>query len=445
MHEQWQDMIPFYIAGSLTGAEASALERHLAGCELCRREAEAWGLIADAVRAEAKSWSQPPPLALEIRAQLYGSVNGARRETLPPAHPYQRPVPRRRWRFAVPATLTAVVAVLLLFGGLLVFMALRGALEEKPQYASGSPVVPTLTASPMPSPTYTPGPDEVDMGILPPPDTPTPLPQPSSTLPPPSTSTPLPTATSQDMNPLVCYAVNTSGDIVPLYRRPGETSERTGMLVRGESRRTWVYNEDDWYQIGEPSGGIAGWVRGDLVTLQGNCGGMALPSPTYTPQPSPAATEPTATPPGPCQPDFYRADADRNNCPSQTQTPVQAAYQPFEGGLMLWRNDTGGIWVLTHTGTVLHYEEATYGTRPANPVTETPPEGLHKPVSGFGRVWGNFERVRNALGWATVPERGYTMTVQAGQPSGFMAYFYMTLPDGRVVQIHDNMTWNFAE
>ena len=66
-----------------------------------------------------------------------------------------------------------------------------------------------------------------------------------------------------------------------------------------------------------------------------------------------------------------------------------------------------------------------------NPVKDNPPPGKVKPVNAFGRVWGNFDFIRNALGWAVGAEQGYTMTVIYGtrQPAPDITF---TLPNGSV-------------
>lgn len=42
----------------------------------------------------------------------------------------------------------------------------------------------------------------------------------------------------------------------------------------------------------------------------------------------------------------------------------------------------------------------------------TPPPGRYEPQRGFGKVWRDFPEVREALGWATLPEAAHTATVQ---------------------------------
>jgi len=46
------------------------------------------------------------------------------------------------------------------------------------------------------------------------------------------------------------------------------------------------------------------------------------------------------------------------------------------------------------------------------PPAEGVPNGLYQPVRGFGRVWRESQRVRQALGWATAEEMGFEAVIQ---------------------------------
>jgi hypothetical protein len=148
--------------------------------------------------------------------------------------------------------------------------------------------------------------------------------------------------------------------------------------------------------------------------------------------------------PAACLPTFYfDGEARVDDCLPAVQYPVQAAYQPFEDGFMLWRGDSGEVWVLEKTGRARRYSESVYGLLPDNPITDEAPSGYSKPILGFGRVWGNFEEVRETLGWALGGEQGYTMTVQFTQAPIITSYFYMTLPDAQVIRIMSSGMWTF--
>ncbi|MCZ7543101.1 MAG: hypothetical protein M5R40_05965 [Anaerolineae bacterium] len=147
---------------------------------------------------------------------------------------------------------------------------------------------------------------------------------------------------------------------------------------------------------------------------------------------APPTPTPTAVVPPPCTYFFGPAEG----CPAEAVKDVQAAYQTFEHGYMVWRADLGEVYVHHSNGQANHFIESTLESLPDNPVAETEvaPSGYHMPVSGFGRVWGNIPEIRSRLGWATAPEQGYTMRVQRVEiTASTFAVYYLTLPDGRVV------------
>ncbi len=116
---------------------------------------------------------------------------------------------------------------------------------------------------------------------------------------------------------------------------------------------------------------------------------------------------------------------------------TRAAFQQYERGFMIWRNDTGEVMVFTgsQTGQVTSYPTTSYGTLPDNPYA-SPPVGYVASMRGFGKVWGNYSAVRDQLGWATVPEQGYDMTIRSY--GGEVAYL---LPDGRSVVVSPQGYW----
>ncbi|MBN1202171.1 MAG: hypothetical protein JXJ20_09975 [Anaerolineae bacterium] len=130
-----------------------------------------------------------------------------------------------------------------------------------------------------------------------------------------------------------------------------------------------------------------------------------------------------------------------DGCPSTPAREVQAAYQPFEGGYMIWRGDTQEVYVHYddgeyRNGSAAYYLEATYEGMAESSPEKTPPLDRHAPIRGFGRVWTNAPGVADKLGWGLAPEEGYMMTIQqvamTREPRPeFM--IYLTLPDGSVV------------
>lgn len=125
-------------------------------------------------------------------------------------------------------------------------------------------------------------------------------------------------------------------------------------------------------------------------------------------------------------------------------THASAAYQAFDGGIMLWESSEGGIWVLAYDGTATYYPQSVYASRPDNPVTETPPAGRVKPISGFGKVWGNFSSVRTTLGWGLSAEWGYVATInEVRELNTYLAQIRINLPTGGTVTIDPyQRTWS---
>ena len=102
--------------------------------------------------------------------------------------------------------------------------------------------------------------------------------------------------------------------------------------------------------------------------------------------------------------------------PSYTQ--ISATIQEFENGWMLWRADTGDIWVLfeRRNGQAIRYGVSSYGSLSnAINVGATPPNRI-RPIMGFGRVWSNIVDVRTRLGWAMGGER--STQVYFNDPTG---------------------------
>jgi hypothetical protein len=135
--------------------------------------------------------------------------------------------------------------------------------------------------------------------------------------------------------------------------------------------------------------------------------------------------------------------------PSLPATTIfPAAYQQFENGFMLYWSETGSIWVLEDSGRSHLFVSGDYGALSDNPVTEAAPAGKMNPILGFGKVWGHFPEVRQALGWAVQPEQGYLMSfvriVSFGSINGSALGFVVSMPDGRRLILRDNSTWHFS-
>ncbi|MCC7451542.1 MAG: hypothetical protein IT324_29300 [Anaerolineae bacterium] len=124
----------------------------------------------------------------------------------------------------------------------------------------------------------------------------------------------------------------------------------------------------------------------------------------------------------------------------RTET-LNVAYQRFEHGFMIWNSKTGEVrvYIGDSGGTMQNFLQGEYSAAPDNPIQDAPPAGQVKPVNAFGRVWGNFDSIRRALGWALGPEQAHTLTLHFGtqQPGTDITF---DLPDGRTIHVLGN-TW----
>lgn len=133
-------------------------------------------------------------------------------------------------------------------------------------------------------------------------------------------------------------------------------------------------------------------------------------------------------------------NADGDATPGATIITTQAAYQPFEGGFMVWKESDGAIWIFIKGGEFQSFSEEGYSALPENPITVTPPDGRSSPISGFGRIWGNIEPIRTALGWGLALEAGYTLALEI-IAEGETPQYTLNLPDGRRVSVRGDGTW----
>lgn len=121
-------------------------------------------------------------------------------------------------------------------------------------------------------------------------------------------------------------------------------------------------------------------------------------------------------------------------CPL-TQTEIQAAYQTFERGTMIWRGDLRQIVVLYDNGTYQTFSDTWTEGDPVD-TGETPRPGLILPARGFGKVWAQQPGVRDRIGWATSAETSYRARVEMYLlPRRAPASAVLNLPDGRLLSL----------
>jgi hypothetical protein len=104
----------------------------------------------------------------------------------------------------------------------------------------------------------------------------------------------------------------------------------------------------------------------------------------------------------------YSAVQQRLGCPLNSGAPIATmATQPFERGHMFWRSDTLQIYALAANGQFWQVADTWNESMPADDPAFAPPGGLLQPVRGFGLVWRSNQTIRDAIGWATLPEAQY--------------------------------------
>jgi hypothetical protein len=152
-----------------------------------------------------------------------------------------------------------------------------------------------------------------------------------------------------------------------------------------------------------------------VPTLQ-PASGQAL-TPVATIPTAPPTSTPTPCPLVPAAPfaSAYSQVVIQLGCPLSDTSELFLAKQPFERGLMFWREDLRLIYVLYTDGSWGQYVDTYQEDQPPYDATIVPPTGLYQPVRGFGRVWREEEGVRENLGWATSEEQGSTGLLQAFQ------------------------------
>lgn len=115
-------------------------------------------------------------------------------------------------------------------------------------------------------------------------------------------------------------------------------------------------------------------------------------------------------------------------------TTTSTAFQPYQGGFMIWEAHTGNVVAFYSSGSYQVFAASTYSSLRDNPVPDAVPAGLVRPAFGLGKVWGNYPTVRQALGWATQGESYYLPSFRSSSnPSTGYPQTCFVLPDGRFV------------
>ncbi|MEP7291615.1 MAG: SH3 domain-containing protein [Chloroflexota bacterium] len=291
MHKTWEEMLPFYAAGSLPKADVTRLEFHLAHCNECSKSLEDWRRIAGAVRAEASSQMRDlPPLADEL-LQAISQPTGSPpqyRDVLPIRQVSASRDERKGRRFsATSVTLVAAAFTVLLLGGLLALLVMNGTQQPSTGVAllpsetatatldaTGQPETQATQLQPQiiviePSETLT----HLLPTALPPTNTPTRL----APTPPPTFSAEQALVQISAVTGAGCTleAVIPRGSVINLYARPRTDSTVLTTISAAEELTALATSDNSWYQLQSALGNV-GWVQQGLVAASGNCDGLPL-------------------------------------------------------------------------------------------------------------------------------------------------------------------------
>lgn len=133
-------------------------------------------------------------------------------------------------------------------------------------------------------------------------------------------------------------------------------------------------------------------------------------------------------------------------CPFAPVQSTPAAFQRFERGAMIWLQATDSIYVLYDAPArgidasnddarrLERFDDRYVEGAPEPALSIAPPDSRFLPVRGFGLVWRTAVNVRNNLGWALEPERGYTPCYGYAFGGGKSMRTYVTTPDDRLLE-----------
>jgi putative zinc finger protein len=469
MHEQWEELIPFYVAQTLAPYEVVALERHLNTCAVCQTSVREWSFLAAAVREEAiKQARELPPLSAAVRrylsklasAPLMTGDSGYQPAVSQPANiPVRRAQPMR-------LTLAAAIVTLVLFGGLLVYMAaqLTALTREKNGHPPTSiAAVPTMTGMPggFGAPVDTSTDEGIVTAIIPtmPPIEPTltlstvllptaNLGQPIPTMPVfyPPTATPdlsQPTIVTglgggrpQSFAPLAstgpevalnptdvnCYVQPPADSTqITLYLGPGESFGVLGAFGPNDPSIVAAVSDNRWYLLNflAPSALHSGWVSKDAITIGGNCGnlpiicslGYPVASLCGTPTPSPSDLSSMIG-----MGYVFITTENVGAIPSGSRVRISSATQDANGDwLYLIVTQDEQLSAQATASELAWAYDATPGPTPTSPIDESGWSGYDMiTTTDVGAIPAN-TRVRITSGWFNGIEWRYTIVTEDNQ------------------------------
>jgi hypothetical protein len=180
-----------------------------------------------------------------------------------------------------------------------------------------------------------------------------------------------------------------------------------------------------------------------VVTLLSACGSLHLQIQVVDPQVTadrPGWTT-ALTSPTPCPIAFFFG-ALPNRCPDEEAKTLEAAFQMFDGGYMLWESGSSSVYILYNDGSYVLIEGDVINAWPEAPVLDLPPPNHFKPMRGFSRVWMHEAPIRDNLGWPFGIEQAFTTQFQHSTESNTGERFlYMTLPNSQIIEFSPDGSW----
>jgi len=168
------------------------------------------------------------------------------------------------------------------------------------------------------------------------------------------------------------------------------------------------------------------------------------PTPTWSPTPRPSPTQACTLAVGSTfAPLWTGVMRNHIGCPTSQEHGVITAYQEFNGGFMVWREDRKDIaYVFYNDGTYGEFIPTWQDGMPeySCPDPNTPSTTPPTPRRGFGSVWCNYPVVRQRLGWAHTDEIGDWRDLQDFQ-RGWMLQRAARTGEPRYVAYSDTHTW----
>lgn len=255
----WQELVPFYVAGLLSPREKAAFETFLRQSAECQQAVAEWQAIANAVREEAASRSSHLPPMAKIAHPTRNGHNLDSLEATVPAYKPPRveyadvPLTKAKRRPVLPIFAAAAALMMAVCAGIL-FLVLQSS-DSDPDRGSPSKSTPTVERTPTVQATLTTIPNLSQCSI----------------------SSPVE---------------------VDIYAEPDADSTPIGILQPGTYLQS-IAKTGNWYGV-SLTNNTMGWVRGEDVQLTGACEALLAPT-TELPGSTPAPTlnfipSPTAIP-----------------------------------------------------------------------------------------------------------------------------------------------------